>query len=414
MPIDFNRVPPPVTVPAPPRLSTITWTILLALTLLAGAGLAIVLWPAGRPTNTPWFWFCLTGYPFLTWAFLLCSRLGYGYMIRAEAIAANSMSDEAKDACHALASRPFAVLGRAWCFSTNETVNALDGIRSGSTKLEARPRPPGMTGNVAARWMDCPVDQPGSGNELDEYARHRAICTSLLARFTDYFAPQINALPAQTELQVKFHVQSKLKSDELKSQLRALLLARTTLDSKALDVQSASAPIPLFQIDAWLDNRDDSKAYLLIAIELRDALSTLLPDGVAEAGVALLVGRPHVLPSPLRSTATHLHRPAKGERETIKETLELVTGWSGLSIDDVQTVWTHGLTGEQVTAVQQAANLKNNPNWMRLETSVGDCSSAGPWLAAAFAAENARATREREPQLVLSRDDNELVALVCK
>jgi hypothetical protein len=410
MPIDFNRIPPLVAVPAPPKPSTIAWTTLLALMLASGAGLTITLWPASRPTNTPWFWFCVTGYPLLAWAFLLCSRLGYGYVRRTEAIAANSMNNEARDACHALASTPLAILGHAWCFSTNVEHNALDGIRNGSSKLEARRGASSVHGDVAARWLEIPEMEFSPGNELDEAARHRTICTWLLKHFTNRLAPQLNALPSQTKLQVELHVRSKLRATELEEELRKLLIVRAMVET--IDVLAAVEPLPLFQIDAWLDGREADKIYLLIAIELRDAISVVLSDGVAEAGVALLVGRPHLLPPPLRSATTRLHRPAKGNSDAIEETLELATSWGGLSTDQMCAVWTHGLTAEQATAVKQAASLKDDTNWMSLETSVGDCSSAGPWLAAAFAAENVRATGQ--PQLIVSREDDELVALVCK
>jgi hypothetical protein len=413
MSVDFNRVPPLVAVPAPPQPSTIAWTILLVLTLAAGAGLTILLWPASRPTNTPWFWFCMTGYPLLAWAFLLCSRLGYGYVRRNEVIAANSISEEAKEACHILASKPLAILGHAWRFSTKDADNAFDAIRSGSTKLEARTGASSIAGDVVARWLEVPETQFDPGNELDEYVRHRAICTWLLAHFTSRLAPQLNALPSRTKLQVEICVRSKSKAIAFEDPLRHLLLAQTTIEEKDLDIRPASAPISIFETDAWLDSEDANKAYLLIAIELRDAISTVLSNGVAEAGVALLVGRPHLLPLPLQSTTTRLHRPAKGDLGGIKETLELATSWGGLSRKNLmRTVWTHGLTGDEATAVKQAANLADETNWMTLETSVGDCASAGPWLAAAFAAENARTTGE--PQLVLCRQDDELVALVCK
>jgi hypothetical protein len=413
MPVDFNRVPPLTAVPDPPQLSTIAWTILLVLTLAAGAGLTILLWPASRSPNTPWFWFCMTGYPSLAWAFLLCSRLGYGYVRHNEAIATNSISEEAKEACHILARKPLAILGYAWCFSTKDADNAFDGIRNGSTKLEGRPGASGVAGEVAARWLEVSDTRFDAGNELDEHVRHRAICTWLLAYFTSRLAPQLNALPSRTKVQVEICLRSKVKAAASEDPLRDLLRARTTVEAGDLDIQPTGTPISIFETDAWLDGNDVNKAYLLIAIELRDAVSTVLSDNVAETGVALLVGHPNLLPSPLRSTATRLHRPAKGDLGAIRETLELATSWGGLPPNNLmRTVWAHGLTVEQTTAVKQAANLTDDTNWMTLETSVGDCESAGPWLAAAFAAENARTTGE--PQLVLSRQDDQLVALVCK
>jgi Uncharacterized protein conserved in bacteria (DUF2345) len=75
MPIDFARVPPRVAVPEPPRPSKLLWAVQLGVVMCLGAALAIFLWPAGRPTNTLWFWFCVIGYPMFAWAFLLCCYL---------------------------------------------------------------------------------------------------------------------------------------------------------------------------------------------------------------------------------------------------------------------------------------------------------------------------------------------------
>jgi hypothetical protein len=77
MPIDFNRVPLRVEVPPPPQPSMIVWIVLLVLALGAGARLTITLWPAGRPTNTLWFWFCIVGYASAYGAQLIAAAARY-------------------------------------------------------------------------------------------------------------------------------------------------------------------------------------------------------------------------------------------------------------------------------------------------------------------------------------------------
>jgi hypothetical protein len=409
MPVDFNRVPPRVAVPPAPQLSMVVWTILLILVMGAGAALAVVLWPAGAPTNTLWFWFCVAGYPFLAWAFLLCSWLGYGYVRRNQAIATNRISDEAERACHAVAGRPLTVLGHAWCFAANDSENSLEGILNGTELAKLRASGAVADSEVNARWLDIPEMRFQPGNELLEHARHHAVCTWLLERLIDRLLPQLSALPPRTNLRVELHHRSRLKSGAVETRLREVLAER--VPALKVDVMPGEHAIPLFRTDAWLDKQYINTANLLVAIELRDAISAVLSDGVAEAGVALLVGHPR-LTSPANPVGLRLHRPAKGTLDAAASTLELATRWGQSLRGRLHTVWVHGLTSDAMSAVRQAASFPDKTRWIALETSVGDCSGAGPWLAVALAAESARTTGD--PQLVLCGEGEELIALMCR
>ncbi|OMG75427.1 hypothetical protein [Burkholderia ubonensis] len=409
MPVDFNRVPPRVEVPPPPQVSMIVWTVLLVLVTGAGAGLTIMLWPTGRPTNTLWFWLCVAGYPLMAWTLLLCSWLGYGYARRNQAIATNRVSDDAEQACHAMAGRPLAILGHAWCFAAHDSENSLEGILTGTELAKLRPSGAVADSEVKARWLDIPGMRFYPGNELAEHARHHAVCTWLLERLIDRLLPQLNTLPPRTKLQVELHHRSRLKSEAVETRLQEMLAERVPV--LKVDVVPGEYTIPLFRTDAWHDNRDVNTAHLLVAVELRDAISAVLSDGVAEAGVALLVGRPRhttaAMPIGLR-----LHRPAKGTLDAAARTIELAARWGQSSRDRLRTVWAHGLTSDSGSAVRQAASFPEETRWIALETSVGDCSGAGPWLAVALAAESARTTGD--PQIVLCGEGKELIALMCR
>ena len=408
MPVDFNRVPPRGEVPPPPQISMIVWTILLALVLGAGIGLTIMLWPAGLPTNTLWFWFCIAGYPLLAWAFLLFAWLGYGYVRRNQAIATNRVSDEAEHARHALASRPLAILGHAWCFAVDDSENSLKGILNG-TELSTRPSGAVADSEVHARWLDIP-DQPfHPGNEVAEHARHHAVCTWLIERLLDALLPQLSALPQRTKLQVELHHQSRLKSEAVEKRIRDSIAER--VPSLKIDLKQGEHASSLFRVDAWLDKRDVNTVYLLIAVELRDAISAVLSGGVAEAGVALLVGQSR-LASQVNSFGLWLHRPAKDSFDAATRTLGLAARWGHASRDRLRTVWTHGLTDDSVGAVRRAATFSDEMRWNVLETLVGDCSGAGPWLAVALAAESAGTTGDT--QMVLCGEGQDLIALVCR
>ncbi|WP_081103900.1 hypothetical protein [Burkholderia anthina] len=409
MPIDFNRVPPRVKVPAAPRVSALVWTILLVLVMGAGAGLTIALWPTDRSANTPWFWFCVAGYPFLAWAFLLFAWLGYGYACRNQAIATNRVSDDAEQACHAMAARPLTIAGHAWCVSTDDSENSLQQILTGVEGTKSRPSDAVADREVNARWLNLPDIRFYPGNEISEYVRHRSVCTWLLERLIDGLLPQLRALPRGTRLYVELSHQSWLEHEVVETQILNLLAEQ----APALNVEMGSSEpaLTVFRADAWHDDRDAGSAYLLVAVELRNAISSVLSDGVAEAGVALLIRRSRPESSPM-SAGLLLHRPAKGSLDSPAATLELAARWGQAPSDRLRTVWTHGLVGDGIGSVRQAAPLPDDACWIALETAVGDCSGAGPWLAVALAAEAARTTGD--PQLVLCGEDEELFALVCR
>ncbi len=409
MPVDFNRVPPRVAVPPPPQVPTIVWTVLLVLVVGAGAGLAIMLWPAGRPTNTLWFWFCVAGYPFLAWAFGLFAWFGYGYVRRNQALATNRVSGEAEQACHALAARPLAILGHAWCFAANDSENALEGILNGSELSTRRPSGAVADSDVHARWLDIPDLPFHPGNELVEHARHHAIGMWLLERLVDDLLPQLSALPPRTQLQVELQHRSRVKSEIVETRIRELIAERVPI--LKIDLKPGEHTSSLFRTDAWLDKRDVNTVYLLIAVELRDAISAVLSGGVAEAGVALLVGGSR-LASTANSVGLRLHRPAKDSLDAVTRTVGLASRWGQAPRDRLRTVWTHGLTDDSVGAVRQAAPFPDQTHWNVLENSVGDCSGAGPWLAVALAAETARITGDS--QMVLCGEGKDLIALVCR
>ena len=409
MPIDFDRVPPRAEVPPPPQVSWFVWTIVLALMTAAGVGLTTVLWPAGSSTNTLWFWFCVAGYPVLAWGFLLSAWLGFGYVRRNEAIATNRVGDGAEQACHTAASRPLAILGHAWCVAADESENSLEGVLRSVDSPKLRPSAAWPDKDVNARWLNIPDMPFYPGNGLSETFRHRELCKWLLGRLIDRLVPPLKALPPQTTLQLELYQQSKLQSDAFETRIRDLIAERVP----ALKLRTASAEHPhsLLRIDAWLDDRDANIAHLLVAIELRNAISAVLSDGVSEAGVALLVARPRSA-LPADSTRVLVHRPAKARLDDAARTLGLAARWGHASRDRMPTVWTHGLTGDSLSALRQPGSLAQEAQWNVLEASVGDCSGAGPWLAAAFAAESACTTGD--PQMVLSGEGDELIALVCR
>lgn len=411
MPIDFARVPPRVAVPERPRPSKVLWAVLLGVVMCLGAALAIFLWPAGRPTSTAWFWFCVIGYPVLAWAFLLCCRLGYGDARRRGAIANNRVSEAEEMKCHKLASEPLAVLGHARCFSSDDQENGIEGLVDGSVTMAARSSRavPGL--DVKGRWLEIPEKPFHAGNELTEHARHRVVSDWLLNRLVGRMGTELAALPGRTALQVDLCIRSEIDPASVRTRLQELIAAR----APALRVTvSVSGTHPsLFQTDAWHDGLKPGEAHLLIAIQLRKAVSERLQGGVAETGVALLLGHPGIVRKmPAIGTSLRLHRPAIGASDKVSKPLELAARWSQADSTCIKTVWHHGLTEELSRSVKSAPHFGEQTRWVDLGATVGTCDGAGAWLAAALAAEHASLTGH--PQLVLTQEGTDMIALVCR
>ncbi|MGF6916689.1 hypothetical protein [Paraburkholderia sp. 40] len=410
MPIDFARVPPRVAVPPPPQLSKLVWTALLGVLLCFGAPLTIFLWPRGGPTNPIWFWFCAIGYPILAWAFLLCCRLGYLYARRSEAIAMNRVSDRETGKCHAHASVPLALIGHAWRFSANRHENDVQGIVDGSLKLQPRASRATSNTDVDARWIEIPNRHFNAGNELTEYRRQRVVCNWLLAQLIDDLTPQLAALPARMTLYVEAVSHCALESIEVSARLKNLVAGK--VPSAQVFLKPPAGSSSLFSTDAWFDSMRPEVAHLLVAVQLRNAVSERLEDGVAEAGVALLLGHQNPAQTKAKVPAVLVHRPARGLANAVGETVENATRWGKVERTNIGAVWRHGVSSEMEAAIRSSPEFDRQSSRVDLRTTVGNCGEAGGWLATALAAEFA--ARTGKPQLVLTQENRDVIALVCR
>jgi hypothetical protein len=344
-------------------------------------------------------------------AFLLCCRLGYVCAGRSGAIANHRVSDHEEQRCHALASESLALLGHAWCFSSDDNENGIAGLVEGSVKASPRSSRAEPNTDVNARWIEIPSQPFHAGNELTEQIRHQVVCEWLLSRLIDKLAPRLTAPPAGTPLHVELNLQSTLKLADVRTRLQDLTVAR--LPALRVTIETGEGPSSLFRTDAWHDCMTPQVARLLVAIQLRNAVSERLQDGVAETGVALLVGRPSIvqrmtaIPSP-----PSLHRPAIGSSDTVDKTLELAVRWGRTEPARIKTTWAHAVSEALAGTAKSSPQFDEQTQWIDLESTVGDCAGAGAWLATVLAAENAALTGDA--QLVLTQEGNDLIALVCR
>ncbi|WP_250528009.1 hypothetical protein [Caballeronia sp. GAWG2-1] len=407
MPIDFERIPPKAAVPLAPRGSLVLWGSLLVLALCIGATMVISLWRESHKTDTAWFWLCAVGYPVLIWAFLLFSTLAYSSAARASALANNRVSEDAEAACHAAASKPLTVYGYSWHYSSDKKENSLQSIVDGKVRSELRLSAAERDREVLARWIDVPGEPFYPSNELGEHTRHLAVCEWLIDQILSDLELPLSALPGKSTLHVHLCLHANLKTQPVIDRICALLKKLGKFDLRI----SCEDVFALFTTDAWLDQKDENTFHLVIAIELRNAISNVLGGGVAEVGVAVLLGyvsKPEAGGQP----AVHLHRPVKSGVDKIADAIGLASRWSGASVQELSAVWIAGLQEDDVGLVRRSAKLDEQTQLISIESSIGDCSAASGWLALALAAASAGASPN--PQLILAREDDEMTALVCR
>ncbi|SAK97642.1 hypothetical protein AWB82_07150 [Caballeronia glebae] len=394
--------------PSPPRPSALLWIALLCLALCIGATTTVLSWTDGSPTTSAWFWLCAVGYPILGWSFLLAASLAHGHTAHQSALAQNQVSEKAEQACHTAASRPLAIYGYGWHFSSDKEQNSLQSLLDGKVQSELRPSAAFPDKDVHARWIDVPGEPFYPGNELGEHTRHLAVCDWLIESLLNDLSESLSRMPTHALLHVHLYLQSRLKPGPVAEQLRRTLKVRHASLNTRVDPEKTPS---IFATDAWLDQEDEKTVHLVIAIQLRDAISKLLDDGHAEVGTALLFGDPKLFKE-ANASALCLHRPARGEVNDLANVVGLASRWGEADAKSLNSVWVHGLPADDLGEARRAANLDERISWRRIEASVGDCSDAGEWLAAALAVANADSTSN--PQLVLCAQGNELIALICK
>ncbi|WP_368621713.1 hypothetical protein [Paraburkholderia sp. BR13444] len=320
------------------------------------------------------------------------------------------MSDCEMERCHALASLPLALIGHTWRFSANRDENDVQGVVDGSPRLKTRTSGAKPNTDVDARWIEIPNQEVHSGNELTEYSRHRVVCNWLLAQLIEDLSPQFAALSAGTTLHFEAVSYCALSSIDVSDRLEKLLIGK--FPGLRMIAKPSTEPSSVFRIDALLDSMRPDVVHLLVAVQLREAVSERLQDGAAEAGVALLLGHPDIAEKKSEASALLLHRPARGQVHTIGETLENAMRWGETASTNVGAFWTHGISPEMEVAIRSSPTFDGKKSRIDLRTTVGDCGEAGGWLATALAAEFA--ARTGDPQLVLTQADRDLITLVCR
>ncbi|WP_158940300.1 hypothetical protein [Burkholderia sp. S171] len=410
MPIDFARVPPKVAVPELPRLSLTVWAFLFVLVTSGGAGFAIYTLPPGTSSDTAWFWICVAVFPVLAWTFLLFARLTFLHVQRATAIATNRVSDRELDKCHARASEPLALIGHAWIFSGVDEENEASGITDGAVQLKPRASLASSNSDVTARWIDIPGRSFNAGNAFSERRRHIEIIEWLLECLITRLAPQLRRLPSSTSLRVTLSLSAHV-DEKLVGQRLAIMLANLHLGID-VTVDATNEKVSLFEVDSWLDDINDRTVHLLVALQLRNAISNLLEKRMAEAAVALLVGHSSLAAVYADGSSVRVHRPERGPRETPDEILASAARWGRSAMSEIDTAWTCDVSPNSYLSIRSSKHFDPRTGLCDLNATIGDCGYANQWLTLALAAR--QSTDSGFPQSIIVQEGEELIALTCK
>ncbi|WP_322022512.1 hypothetical protein [Burkholderia sp. BCC1977] len=400
MAVDFDKLPPKEPEPdkSPSRL---LWTIVFFVVVLAGVFAVLLLWPKDTPTQSFWFWTCVTVYPVGVAAFVVLRRYSVFEGRRLDAIAWNEAREKYVNDLFEEASRPLVLVAAAYRFASDAKDDAFDKLLGGSIKLEPRAAPNPDTPPVNARWFDQPdVDEDGGRFKSDDERWHH-VREWVFGALIDDVAEAVRTLPPDLKLAIQLVLPGVAKPD---GALDAWDRQWAKSGLRPLKAETLPEPPDLMVLDAWLDRinqKRDQEARLFVFVRLNHVLQALPPDGSAEAGVGLLV-----VPEPVRrrfniEPMARMHRPNGTDACPVDAALSRALRWGRVKPADVGRIWQSALdsaeANETIAASVKAGIAAKSAN---IDYMVGHVGEVASWLGVACAAK--AVARDGEPQLVVT------------
>jgi hypothetical protein len=400
MAVDFTRLPPEEPVPDNPP-SRFFWTVVFFLIATVGVFAVLLLWPKGESTETPWFWTCVTVYPFGLAAFVILRRYSVYEGCRLDAIAWNEARKHYVNDVFDGASRPLAVLAATCRFSSEAKDDDLGGLMDGSVKLEPQTPPKPDAPPVHARWFEKPdVDENGIRFKHDD-ERQRSVLKWAFSMVTDTIAEAVRSLPTELRFKVQLVLPGIANTDE------ALAIwnrqwAKT--DFRPVQARVLAEHPDLMYVDSWLDRvnqRFDEEARLIVFVRLNTILQALPPDGSAETVVATLLVPEAACRSCKLAPLAMLHRPNGTEACPIDDALARALQWGRVEATEIKRIWHGGLdVSEANTATKALVKAGIGAKAANIDYMVGHAGVAAPWFVVACAA--SAAVQDGAPQLVVT------------
>ena len=391
MPVDFDTLPARTVIPGARRFPGL-WLIVAVFVVTAGAAISIATWAPGREKQTLWFWVRSFGLPLLVWLLAYSGWRFLGAHRLQNALADNAAIDRQEEQLHAEASVPFAVIGQSWRFSGVVSQNSI----------EAAARVRGLEELTGLVIPDRPFLR---GNRADEVERHAALLEWLLVELVN---PLAHELQVSRTTKIWLALDSMLSSETAEA---AIARAWVALGLERAEEVQLLESLPLYALDGWLDARACHARHLVIAVQLRGAISGEMQRGQAEAGTAVLLSS--TLAGVRDATAlAYAHRPTRGDRESVSTSVINALRWGHCSDGHIDAAWNAGLAEPLVEAFKRLGGAVNDAPSMALAQTIGNVGVAAPWLALSLAA--AKAKEGAGAQLILDQQEGDLVAMVCR
>jgi hypothetical protein len=412
MAVDFSLLPPE----EQPRInppSPIVWTIVFFLVMLASVLAVLFFWPKDVPSRSWKLWTSLVLFPTSISALIVLRR----YSVYQGRLLDATLSREAARAFTArvfeAASIPLVLIDAAHRFSATSDENTTEAIRNGAVTLVPQ-TPVAKHGNpVKARWLVVPGMRITAGKTADDRDRCLHVTKWLFGELLDELLPRIQSLPIRLPLIVRLDLANGLTQEENTHLWRECWQARSP--RSAVVAALTEAPANLMLLDTWLDQtlqHAQLHATLVVAIQLHALLSATPDDGMAEAGVALLLTPESLAAQHQLPCLAHLHRPVQSTLDQAGDALSHALRWAGADATRITAGWQTGLDRAQTSALAEpVTRLGLAVHTTDLDQTVGHAGIAAPWLALACAASS---LADAEEQIILVGHDKHLHCSVMK
>jgi hypothetical protein len=405
MPVELSQAGRPSAYPRRPRFWPWWFCIWLACAV-AGAAIALLLWPKGERAGGAWFWFCIIGIPNGFFGLLFSiERTGYEAMWY-RAYHRNGHRDRWLAQRLRVAQKPLRVLGVGYCLPLNRQTLA-QAINAG-VRLPRQQQPRSGTGviehcrfdNLPPTFDESDLTEPATESESNAMvdAAPKEPVGPFVPRIADALKQIAASLQALTRYERSHWPQVRVLAEPDEETLREqqVSYALKLAGLPPLVVQAVPASQGLLVADAWLDARE-ARPLLVIATAWHKKQP---PAGSTEGCLAMLLdGGLYRLPEGVPVLAK-LHRPVEGKADEIEYCFANAVIWGGADFAAVTRAWiTRAVErcnrGLRIANLDAIAKSEAQCESARI---VGGFGSGSGWLAVAAAIECGAADG---PQLII-------------
>jgi len=415
MAIDFSLLPPEQEMRDEPP-SKLLWSVVFFTLTLLGVFAVLLLWPTSEPSQTLWFWICLTLYPAGFAALAVSRRYSVYEGRRLEAREWNAARERYIQNVFAKAKVPLAVVGSAYRFTDNDKINRAETIAQRALVLKAQPSI-AQSGTVTARWLAPAVLDRSRWLRGPDTIRQDQVLGWLFDQLLGDLVETLEGLPNELSLTVRLRVAADAVESDVLSVWQSYWRSRKFRSAKV--VVEASNP-SLMIVDTWLDMDGGATrkcATLMVTVQLNEILSKNPPDGTAEVGVALLLVPEDVVKRYALKRIALFHRPVQGVVDKLNDTLTNALRWGNADPTSFGRLWLSGLDEHSVAPLHAAlsdtgvtATRGEPPSEVDMDRTVGNAGAASGWFSLACAA--ASAEEVGAPQLLVEQCGTDIVLAV--